>query len=176
MKSTLFFFLSWLSCSPKLAKQVHGALPADTQQVKLQEGSNGDGGAWKSGDWQRGGCCRGCPTAAASHPEAMKQCWLVGGDRELPRRRGWGDVNHAGRPQGTGVKWELKKTKSEPAPTIPAQTSSEILGRGDSGMHWAEAGIGDGGVFAPLCSRESTHTQKTTGINPGLGRQHTTAS
>lgn len=173
MKSTLFFFLSWLSCSPKLAKQVHGALPADTQQVKLQEGSNGDGGAWKSGDWQRGRL-QGCSAAVAS---TQKQCWLVGGDGEVPRSREVrGGVNHAGRPQGTGVKWELKKTKSEPAPTIPAQTSGEILGRRDSGMHCAEAGIGDGGVFAPLCSRESTHTQKTTGINPGLGRQHTTAS
>lgn len=43
-----FFFLSRLSSSPEQAQQFHGALTADTQQSKLQEGSNGDGGAWKS--------------------------------------------------------------------------------------------------------------------------------
>lgn len=48
---TEFFFLSRLS-SPELATQGHGALTADTQQLKLQEGSDGDGGAWKSRDWQ----------------------------------------------------------------------------------------------------------------------------
>lgn len=48
---TEFFFLSRLS-SPELAAQGHGALTADTQQSKLQEGSDGDGGAWKSRDRQ----------------------------------------------------------------------------------------------------------------------------
>lgn len=43
-----FFFLSQLSSSPNLAKQFHGALTVNTQQSKLQEGSDGDGGAWKS--------------------------------------------------------------------------------------------------------------------------------
>lgn len=66
---TEFLSLSWLS-SPELAEQFRGALTADTQQSNLQEGSDGDGGAWKS----RGGRTRqrggggGCPAAAASGP------------------------------------------------------------------------------------------------------------
>ena len=35
------FSFSRLSSSPKLAEQVRGALTADTQQSKLQEGSDG---------------------------------------------------------------------------------------------------------------------------------------
>lgn len=84
---TEFFFLSWLS-SPELAKQVHSALTADTQQSKLQEGSDGDGGAWKSRDQQnrparpspapRTAWVEGAwaPGGGASHPGAV----LAGGD------------------------------------------------------------------------------------------------
>lgn len=62
MKSTLN--VSFTALLPQLAEQFPGALAADTQQSKLQEGSDGDGGAWKSRDGQdpdSEGWGGGCP-------------------------------------------------------------------------------------------------------------------
>lgn len=77
-----FFFLSQLSSSPKSAKQFHGALTVNTQQSKLQEGSDGDGGTWKSRNWRNPQSkVGGCLATAASHPRAV----LVGGNPgEMP--------------------------------------------------------------------------------------------
>lgn len=84
---TEVFFLSRLS-SPELAKQVHGALTADTQQSKLQEGSDGDGGAWKSRDRQNhpGQHRWRVHGLLAAVPPAQEQRRQVG----TPGRRGWG--------------------------------------------------------------------------------------
>lgn len=82
-------------------------------------------------------------------------------------------------PQGTGVKWELKHTiQNQPSPpSTPTQTSGEILAEGKLACTGLKQAEGEG-VSVPLCSSESAKNKnkKTTGINQGSGRQHTTAS
>lgn len=109
MKSTRnFFFLSWLS-SPELAKQFHDVLTGDTQQSELQEGSDGDGGAWKSRDGENPPSCpqqcgwrvHRCLAGSVSGPGAVS----AGGGPRV----GVGECQEAGMltmlggPQGTGL-------------------------------------------------------------------------